>query len=344
MINNNSNVVFDTIDLEPIIKQNVIYMSKVLDNDSFFTCNQVAIYNLLEFNELNIDYSNYFYIFETIESLELHNLTNEDERINEITCINKDNNYLLVRYQIKNLILLDNYLSSSKTNVIYYKRLIDSFKQILNCLELLNNFGIVHNNLQDKSNILVDLDKEHVLLSKFSLSFLNNNINLITENKLKQYYKVYEPGYYYWPIEIHLLTYLLYKCDTLSKHNINTVINDVYKDSRLEYNFNLENSKKEAKEYFEQFVNMKREEAIDKLVSYSNSWDLYSICCIFLSKLNKENKNKNNLFIQLTNKLLLACLRPNPEKRYNVSLCFTNFNKIINNLNINIFYDLVLHN
>ena len=330
MINTNSNVVFDTIDLEPVSKIEPAYMSKVLDNNSFFTYNQVAVYNLLDSNKTyNINYTKYFYIFETIESLELHNLTNDDERVNEFTCINKDNNYLLVRYQLKNIVLLDNYLASSTTNVIYYKRLIDSFKQILKCLDLLNKFGIVHNNLQDKTNILVDLDKEHVLLSKFNLSFLISDS--INEKMLKQYYKVYEPSYQYWPIEIHLLTYLLYKCDTLSKHNINTVINDVYKDDRIEY-------RSEVKEYFEQFVNIKREDVIAKLVSFSNSWDLYSVCLQF----NKEIKNTDNLFIQLFKKLLLACLRPNPEKRYNVSLCLTNFLKIINNIGINVFYNLVL--
>ena len=348
MINNNSNVVFDNIDLKPVAEKKITYFSKVLDNSSFFTYNQVAVYNLLELQDIETNYNNFFYIFETIEPLELHSLTDNHEKVNDITCINKENNYLLVHYENKNCLPLIDYLNASKTQVIYYKRLMDSYKQMLNCVKLLNNIGIIHNNIQDKSNILVDLSKEHVLLSRFSLSIILKNVinissNISKEEYLKQFYRVYEPTYYYWPIEIHLLTYLLYKldkCETLSKHNINTVIENVYNSNNNKLGIGLDDAKKEAKEFFEQFVNMKREDVIAKICSFGNSWDLYSMSCVFYEIL--ISKYKQNLFIQLFNKLLLVCLRPNPEKRFDVSLCITNFNKIVSNLNINVFYSLVV--
>jgi hypothetical protein len=106
MINNNSNVVFDNIDLKPVTKKKVTYFSKVLDNSSFFTCNQVAVYNLLELQDIETNYNKFFYIFETIEPLELHSLTDNDEKVNDITCINKENNYLLVHYENKNCLPL----------------------------------------------------------------------------------------------------------------------------------------------------------------------------------------------------------------------------------------------
>ena len=317
------------------------YFSSILDANSFFTQNQLAIFNLLSaFKSEKQNVKNYFYIFDTVEELNVHKLDDDTEAINNIGQLQQTNN-LLVQYENKICFPFLDYLNTAKTPVIYYKRLIASFKHILKGIDLLVSLKIVHNNiysLNDYTNIIIDVRQESPLLMKFHLSLLLVNDNL-NEKYLKQFFKVYQPSYIYWPIEIHILCYLLHKLDaneSLSKYNIQKIINDVFNGN---INKHIANSKNETILYFEKYVNMDRKAIINDILSYYWSWDLFSIGCLFYDIL--MPKYKQNLFLQMFLKLLLVYQNPIPNKRYTANQCLTNFQKIIDNIDIGVFYNVV---
>lgn len=313
-----------------------IYFSNILDATSFFTQNQLAVYNLLSSLE-----TKGLYIFETVEPLEMHRIDEETEAINETSIYNKNannnGNNLLVRYENKICLPLIEYLESSKTLTIYYRRLMDCYKHILMSIDTLVSLQIVHNNIYnyDKTNIMVDCKEEYPLIMKFHLSLLLVKDNL-NERYLKQFFRVYQPTYIYWPIEIHILCYLLHKLETnesLSKYNINTIINDVLSNDKTNI------LKKEALLYFEKYVNMKRTDIISDILLYYWSWDLYSVSCLFSDIL--KSKYKHNIFLDLFLKQLLVCQRPDPTKRLTANKCLENFEKIIYNVGIDVFLNVV---
>lgn len=316
------------------------YFSNILDATSFFTKNQLAVYNLLSEIE-----TKGFYIFDTVEPLEMHRIDDETEAINEtskykygnVNVTNNGNN-LLVRYENKICLPLIEYLDSSKTPIIYYRRLMDCYKHILLSINTLVSLQIVHNNIYYnyyKTNIMVDCKEDYPLIMKFHLSLLLVRDNL-NEQYLRQFFKVYQPSYIYWPIEIHILCYLLHKLETnesLSKYNINTIINDVLSNDKS----NILN--KEALLYFEKYVNMKRTDIISDILSYYWSWDLYSVSCLFNDIL--KSKYKHNLFLDLFLKQLLVCQRPDPTKRLTANKCLENFEKILYNVSMDVFFNVV---
>lgn len=312
------------------------YFSNILDATSFFTQNQLAVYNLLSTLE-----TKGLYIFETVEPLEMHKIDEETEAINETSIYNKNatNNVtnLLVRYENKICLPLIEYLDESKTLTIYYRRLMDCYKHILMSINTLVSLQIVHNNIYnyDKTNIMIDCKEEYPLIMKFHLSLLLVKDNL-NERYLKQFFRVYQPTYIYWPIEIHILCYLLHKLETnesLSKYNINTIINDVLSNDKSNI------LKKEALLYFEKYVNMKRTDIISDILLYYWSWDLYSVSCLFSDIL--KSKYKHNIFLDLFLKQLLVCQRPDPTKRLTAIKCLENFEKIIYNVGIDVFLNVV---
>lgn len=331
--------VYDVINLKNNKKTNSFF-SNILDANSFFTQNQLAVYKLLKSNKHN---SQYFYIFTSVEPLEIHKISDDDEAINTIGKLELSNN-LLVQYENKICLPVLIYLNSSKTQVIYYKSLISIFKNILKAIDTLVSLNIVHNNiysLNNTTNIIVDTNEETPLLMKFQLSLLLVNKNL-NEEYLKQFFKVYQPSYIYWPIEIHILCYLLHKLspnECLSKYNINNIVNDVFSSN---INKNVSNNnvlRTETITFFEKYVNKNRKEVLSDIMSYYWSWDLFNVSYLFYDIL--ISKYKQNLFLQLFLKLLLVCQHPIPNKRYTANQCLTNFNKIINNVDIGVFYNVV---
>ena len=336
--------VYDTITLKnKFNKKENNYFSNILDANSFFTQNQLAVYNMLSAFKSEKQTNSYFYIFTNIQPLEIHKISDDDEAINDIGKLQLTNN-LLVQYENKICLPILTYLNNSKTTIIYYNKLINIFKHILKAIDILVSLKILHNNiysLNNTTNIIIDTKEETPLLMKFHLSLLLVNKNL-NEDYLKQFFKVYQPNYIYWPIEIHILCYLLHKLnpnESLSKYNIQQIVNDVF-NSNINKNVSNNNIlKTETITFFEKYVNMNRKEVISNILSYYWSWDLFNVSYLFYDIL--ISKYKQNLFLQLFLKLLLVCQNTIPNKRYTADQCLTNFNKIINNIDIGVFLNVV---
>ena len=85
--------------------------------------------------------------------------------------------------------------------------ILESYTHLLKAIEYMVNINIVHFDLKS-DNVLYDSDMNHANIIDFGLSIPIDKIN--GEN-MKEYFYIYAPEYYVWPLEVHIINYLLYE-------------------------------------------------------------------------------------------------------------------------------------
>ena len=280
------------------------------------------------------NYKQYFYICENSGELKLTELTNDswyltDKRGSEI-------NSVLIKFEDRGkLIYLKNYLKalSSPKTYIYY--LIQFYTQLLKTLDLLVEKQIVHNYLKFGS-MMVD-PASNLLLCDFTYSL---NIRSMGSNVeyIKSFFVEYDPGYLEWPLELHLLCYLLTnKLSSLSLLNIETVLNDVITKNTILRIFGdtfVSSYKAEALEYFQKYVNIPLNEMIADIFEQYKSWDNYALSILYLRILIGIHRNIKiqNKFIILFMKLLVSNIHLNPLKRHSISETTNKWHQLLDTL------------
>jgi hypothetical protein len=122
------------------------------------------------------------------------------------------------------------------------------------------------------------------------------------------------PEWNWYALEIHMLTYLIHH-GPLTEQVVHHTIN-AYLEKHVVYNaFPLVRAqfKKEAEELFLSMIHWTREECIEQLLTFWNTWDHYEIALRFLY-LYAENKIQYPAYLNH----LLSMIYANPEKRPNV--------------------------
>ena len=227
--------------------------------------------------------------------------------------------------QIEFTDIISNY--SSKEIIL---TIIESYKYILISLQKLIDINVVHFDLK-LENILFKKKTSNPRIIDFGISI---PILDLTPNNYKTYFYIYAPSYYVWCLEINIINYLLHKTQSNLSSNEADLIATSYvannkaleifsDDFKLKF---LEAAKKEVKKY----VNIDRNEAITKLISYYRTWDNYSIAIVFLriiALLFPTDLHKNK-FIILFSQLLLLNIHPNPLKRLTIPQTADKFNNI----------------
>jgi hypothetical protein len=324
-------------------KKNKKYNYKFVSKD-FFIENELFISNLIS---QMINYKKYFYIPSKIEKINFINIDNEnvDDFETEYDINLKyrkkiTSNNILLKYE--NITILDfkNYLLFEKKYFFY--KIINIYTKLLKSLNMLNEQCIFFNNLNDE-NIFID-KFDSPILNNFSFSI---HLNLIKEN-LHKFILEYEPSYIQWPIEIHTIAYIFHhKLTSLSKSNIDKIINDIINNNYIFENFN-DNIKKKYYDngisFLSKFINKKSDEIILNIILYFRSWDNYALSILYLQiiiKIYKFIKNKNNKFIIEFMKLLLKNISFNPEQRFSLKDTKLYFNNILNNITKNEYKEII---
>jgi hypothetical protein len=275
------------------------------------------------------DFNKYFYIFNRISKLKITEIDEEDTNIvgNKI----KDDDTILLEFPDRNLIYLKNYLKALSSPTKYILSIINFYKYLLNSISLLVSSNIIHNHITFDS-IVVDKN-DYPLLSNFSFSidFLRADI----DTYIKHFILAYEPTYIEWPLELHLLSYLITnKLNSLSSNNIEHVIHDVTENNNILKTFgdNIVSSYKiEALKYFKKYVNQSYDYILTDLLQYSCTWDNYALSILFLRILIGIHKTIGiqNKFIILFMKLLVGNIHLNPCKRLTIDLTIQKFDSIL---------------
>jgi hypothetical protein len=196
--------------------------------------------------------------------------------------------------------------------------LFDLYERITDSIQLLIKYDIIHYDLKH-NNILIDNTTELPMLIDFGLSiyvkrlldnpwneknetsqiidsdimFKSESSKLLQNNYYwKQHFYVHAPEYYLWPLEVHIITFLVNESD--HGHDGHALTEDDLAVITYQYIVNnraLQNTSHTFKmkymelclETFKPFINKPREYVINTLFTkYWNTWDTYANNIMFL--------------------------------------------------------------
>ena len=311
-------------------KKKVIHKIVKLD---FFMRNELTNINKIRYL---LEYNKYYYIFENSKELKITNLQEDIQDIKDIKNGKKlkSDETILVIFKDREIINLKTYLKALSSSTKYIFSIIEFYKQLLTSIDLLVKQNIVHNYINFDS-IVVD-NQFTPLISNFAFS-----INMSRENNIQyitHFFTAYDPLYLEWPLEFHLLSYLLTnKLNSLSSYNIENVINDVSENHSILKTFGesvVSSYKLEALDYFKKYINQSYEYILTDMLKFGNTWDNYALSILFLRILIEIHRtiHKKNKLIILFMKLLVCNIHLNPLKRLSIELTTIQFNSLLDSL------------
>lgn len=288
-------------------------LHKMVKND-FLIRNELT--NVLKIQKIQ-NFTNFFYVFENSYELVSDNL--------------KTINTLLLKYDNCELKYLKNYLQSLSSPKIYIFKIIQFYKYLLNSIQLLVNNNIVHNHIQFGS---ITVNNDLPLLTDFSFSFSTD----ISFDNIKPFFIEYEPSYLEWPMEIHILTFLITnKLPSLSFSNIDHIITQVVENHSILKTFGpqvVSIYKEESISYFKKYINQSYDYILSDIFLYSSTWDNYALSILFLRILIGIHKTIEiqNKFIIYFMKLLVTNIHLNPLKRLSIVNTTNKFEAILESI------------
>ena len=201
----------------------------------------------------------------------------------------------------------------------------DLYERIIDSIQLLVAYKIVHFDLKENNILVekiqqlpyiidfgLSIDVERLLQHKWSDKYekphsrdtknlsksrgyntIDSNVlysldssKLFKDNYLwKQHFYVHAPDYFLWPLEVHLMTYLINENDTLTEESLYKIcFLYISKNRAIEYMSS--GFKKRMFEMsiatFSRFIGQPREEVLNELLKYWDKWDMYAINIMFL--------------------------------------------------------------
>jgi len=285
-------------------------ISKIKTN-SFFFQNECSAYELLQKIP---KYQTYFYIFNNVTPI----------TYDEIQIVNAKPETFLVKYKKKRFFLLEEVLSSFQDSFSLLQFVIRLYPDLLHAVSLLSQQGIVHNNICYDS-ILID-ELEMITLFNFELSLCINDTTNKTTSYINKYIFVYQPDYFYWPLEIHILSYLLSnKKESITKLEIEMIVEEVVSKNIILtngeqhlYHTPIKDYKKNAIDFFAKYANKSVDFIVKEIFKYSSSWDSYRVAILLLDILEnicKKTNDTNNPFMIQFIELLHNYITINPDLR-----------------------------
>lgn len=309
---------------EICIKKKPIHKISKMD---FFIRNELT--NIRKIKEV-ANYKHFYYVCENSSELKITQI--EDDIINTQELRSDEN--VLMKFDNIELIYLKNYLKTLSSPTKYVYTIIDFYKTLLKSIDLLVNQKIVHNNINFQT-IVVD-NHSNPLLTNFSLSIDTSQSNI--QQYIKHFFIEYDPSYLEWPLEFHIVAYLLTnKLTGLSNNNIETIINDVLEHHVILKTFGdsiVSSYKEESILYFKKYVNQSYDYILTDILQYYYTWDNYALSILFLRILIGIHKTIGikNKFIILFMKLLVCNVHLNPIKRLTCNMTKNKFDSILDSL------------
>lgn len=218
-------------------------------------------------------------------------------------------------------ILIDMY--ASKKHVII--GIIENYTYLLEALETLLNANIVHFDIKS-DNILYNQHTHLPLILDFGLSIYMPDLKAET---MGIYFYNYTPDYYVWPLEVHVINFLLYELEEggeagIGEADVKKIAAAYVQHNKGLTNFSLNFSKDylaACETYLRTYVGKNKKKTIDKLLSFYSSWDNYSLSILYLKTLSlmfPEGFHKNSLILYFS-QMLLYNIHPDPTKRYTLA-------------------------
>jgi serine/threonine protein kinase len=192
----------------------------------------------------------------------------------------------------------------------------DMYERIIDSIQILIKYKLVHYDLKE-NNILIEHKQQLPYIIDFGLSidvarllehpwsdkqeessssshtkidsdvlYRTNSSKIFQHNYLwRQHFYVHAPDYFLWPIEVHLMTYLINEQDTLTDESLRKICYEYIRTNKAFAYMSREFKKKLFRlsvATFTRFVHQPREKVLNELLKYWTKWDMYAINIMFL--------------------------------------------------------------
>ena len=203
-------------------------------------------------------------------------------------------------------------VSQTRKNELSYKLisiLFDCYERLTDCINILVKNEIIHNDIK-YNNILINTETVTPVIIDFGLSIyvkqllanpwreaketgeeVHSSLSLsdakqATNNYYwKQHFYTHAPEYYLWPIESHIISFLIQESNVLSLEAL-TEIAYVYTHNNEAIMYMSSEFKEQYMKLcisiYGKYINRPREEIINELIKYWNKWDIYAQNVMFL--------------------------------------------------------------
>lgn len=315
-----------------IVKKNSIHNIRGID---FFLINELT--NVKKIKNIP-SHKSYYYVYETSSELKIAELDEDIDSVSSGREIKSDET-VLFKFEDRELIYLKTYLKALSSSTKYIFTIIDFYKRLLRSVHLLVEQQIIHNHINFET-IVVDKRNEMPLLTNLSFSIDLSNKDI--DKYIKHFFIEYDPSYLEWPLEFHILSYLITNKltspeNSISNYNIETIVCNVIEANTILKTFGdkvFSSYKQEALEYFKKYVNQTYDYILADILQYSNTWDNYALSIMFLRILIGIHRTigKQNKFIIMFMKLLVCNIHLNPLKRLSIDSTTNKFDSILDSL------------
>ena len=273
-----------------------------------------------------------------ISSCPIHIATIQSKDINECNIIKKTDDigtFILMKIRFIDMEDFDNYiLKNSNANLIILT-LIKGFNHILQSIQLLIDANIVQFDIKGP-NIVFDNKKTLPIIIDFGLSL---PMDKLTSETLYNYFYIYAPEYYVWPLEVHYLNLLLHITSEPEDRDLRDLAKRFTKSNvalgAFSSKFRTQYSHL-CYEILKHYNAMPYKDRIKKVLRGWKTWDNYSLAILYLKFLffltkSQKNKSIDNNFVRFMTQLLITNLHPNFERRLSVKDTIKAFDEFIGN-------------
>lgn len=200
--------------------------------------------------------------------------------------------------------------------------IFDTYERVIDSIQILIKYKLVHYDLKE-NNILIEKTQQLPYIIDFGLSidvarliehpwsdkqeetsssasaaptainsevlYRANSSKIFQHNYLwRQHFYVHAPDYFLWPIEVHIMTYLINEQDTLTDESLRKICYTYIRNNRAFTYMSGEFKKKMFRlsvATFARFIDQPREKVLNELLKYWDKWDMYAINIMFLKML-----------------------------------------------------------
>lgn len=204
----------------------------------------------------------------------------------------------------------------SKKNFI--NTFFDTYRFLLDTIVILLEHKIVHFDIK-ADNVLYEKDTNRPILIDFGISL---PIEKIDSNNIEKYIYLYAPDYYIWPLEVHILGFLLHETTGKLTQKEAIDIASIYSKNNKALDYFSDSFKAKYElfciEVAMQYVGMERNKAIKKLTESYTTWDNYTLSIMYLKWFKYFFENGPSEIFILFSQILVSNISPDPNKRLSV--------------------------
>ena len=242
-------------------------------------------------------------------------------------------NLILLKIRFIDSVDFDSYVIDNKNTSAILLTLISAFNHLLKSIKILQKVKVVQFDLKGQ-NIVFDTKKLQPIIIDFGLSL---PMESITNDNLLNYFYIYAPEYYVWPLEVHYLNLILHISEEPTRDELKDLVQSYVKANAALDGFSasfkkdFENSCEEQLLYYNTLTLTERKNLI---LRFWITWDNYSLSVIYLKfiyfiiRSNDKSIFKNS-FVRYFAELLLMNIHPDPRRRFTIDKTIIMFNKYL---------------